>query len=50
MFDYFFQKAGSTWNQWEDLIERGNTVPANARVSISVLIKYISLNYVFVIQ
>lgn len=33
MFDYFFQKAGSTWSQWEDLIERGNTVPANARVS-----------------
>ena len=34
VFDYFFQKAGSTWNQWEDLIEKGNTIPANAKVSI----------------
>ena len=36
MFDYFFQKAGSTWNQWEDLIEKGNTIPANAKVSIKL--------------
>ncbi|XP_065898705.1 dynein axonemal heavy chain 3-like isoform X2 [Dysidea avara] len=33
VFDYFFQKAGSTWSQWEDLIERGSTIPANAKVS-----------------
>ena len=33
MFDYYFQKAGGTWNQWEDLIERGNTIPPNAKVS-----------------
>ena len=46
MFDYYFQKAGGTWNQWEDLIERGNTISPNAKVSyINTVIMY-SLNII----
>lgn len=32
IFDFFFQKVGSTWNTWEDLIDKTATIPANAKV------------------
>jgi hypothetical protein len=32
VFDYFFQKVGSTWAAWEDMIERSTTIPQGAKV------------------
>ena len=32
VFDFFFQKVGSTWAAWEDMIERTTTIPQGAKV------------------
>ncbi len=32
VFDFFFQKVGSTWAAWEDLIEKSTTIPQGAKV------------------
>ena len=32
VFDFFFQKVGSTWAAWEDMIERSTTIPQGAKV------------------
>jgi hypothetical protein len=34
VFDYFFQKVGSTWAAWEDMIERSTTIPQGAKVHV----------------
>ena len=32
VFDFFFQKVGSTWATWEDMIEKSITIPQGAKV------------------
>lgn len=32
VFDYFFQKVGSTWSSWEDMIDKSVTIPQGAKV------------------
>ena len=34
MFDYFFQKVGSTWATWDDVIDKMASIPANAKVHV----------------
>ncbi|KAL5473898.1 hypothetical protein EMCRGX_G028462 [Ephydatia muelleri] len=33
VFDFFFMKTSNTWAPWEDLIEKGLSIPAKAKVS-----------------
>ena len=33
VYDFFFQKTGALWAGWEDLIEKGSTIPAGAKPS-----------------
>ena len=32
VFDFFFQKVGSTWAAWEDMIDKSTTIPQGAKV------------------
>lgn len=33
IYDFFFQKIGGIWSNWEDLLEKGSTIPASAKAS-----------------
>ena len=33
IYDFFFQKVGGSWGNWEDLIEKGVTIPPTAKAS-----------------
>lgn len=53
VFDYFFQKVGSTWASWEDMIEKTVTIPPGAKVQLrhsyvqlyNVITSFFNANY-----
>ena len=44
VFDFFFQKVGSTWSAWEDMIEKSITIPQGAKVQRLVEPKIVAEN------
>ena len=38
VFDFFFQKVGSNWAAWEDMIDKTTTIPQGAKVHKQLIV------------